>query len=284
MTIIADSGSTKTDWVLASKGKSIATFSTNGLNPVLLDRTAIISEIGATFSKHPFSTQVHQVHFYGAGCFDEPHCGIVESALKTIFPNASFRVNNDLLAAARAVCGNSEGIACILGTGANSCFFDGQKILDNIPPLGFILGDEGSGAYLGKQLLKHYFYRELPPELERKLLADFSITKKEVIEAVYRQPNANRYLATFAKWIIQQKAHPVVQNLLIAALEDFIKRQVLKYDRVREVPIHFIGSIAFFLQEEINLVLKNNRLQLGKIIRRPMEGLVRFHLQSLASH
>ncbi|MEM6317002.1 MAG: hypothetical protein AAF960_04990 [Bacteroidota bacterium] len=280
MTIIADSGSTKTDWVLLNRDKGMESFSTNGLNPVLLDKAAIISEIGATFSKGSLSSKVNAVHFYGAGCFDEPHCTIVESALQVIFPNASFWINNDLLAAARAICGTSEGIACILGTGANSCFFDGQKIVDNVPPLGYILGDEGSGTYLGKQLLRHYFYRELPPELERRLLADFSISKKKVIEAVYRQPNGNRYLANFAKWIIEQKKHPFVQQLLLNALDDFIKRQVLKYDRVREVPIHFIGSIAFFLQKEVKIVIEKNGLLLGKINRRPMEGLIKFHLQS----
>ena len=277
MILIADSGSTKTDWSMLHPSKPIQTISTIGFNPVLTNTSAIIEELDKAFINKTTNQTINAVYYYGAGCWDEVTCAVVDNALKTVFSAAQIEVTNDLLGAARAVCGKQAGITCILGTGANSCLYDGEKVIDNIPALGFIMGDEGSGAYLGKQLLKSYFYRELPKSLADKLVKEQPISKKIMLEQVYQSKTGNQYLAHFAKFIIQEKEHPFIQQLIADAFDHFIQRQVRKYDNVEKYPIHFIGSIAYFLTDFLSERLTANGLQLGNIIRQPIDGLVEFH-------
>jgi len=275
--IIADSGSTKTDWKIISNTKEIATFNTIGFNPVLMNTGLIIKELAPVFADKSLNQSIDKIYYYGAGCWNLDSCSVVLRALETFFPVAEIRVTNDLLGAARAVCGQEAGIACILGTGANSCLYDGIKIVDNIPALGFIMGDEGSGAYLGKRLLQSYFYRALPKEIEEKLLSKYDISKKLMLANVYHKKGGNTYLASFAKFIIAEKKHPFIRQLITDSFDIFIKNQLLKYEKVADYPIHFIGSIAYFLAEILGEVLKKNGLKLGKIIQQPIEGLVDFH-------
>lgn len=277
MQLIADSGSTKTDWKIVKEDQQVIDLETVGFNPVLTNTTSIIKTLAPHFADKPLNFSINEVHYYGAGCWDTDSCLVVTKALEHFFPKAAIHVTNDLLGAARAVCGKNAGIACILGTGANSCWFDGQKIVDNIPALGYIMGDEGSGAYLGKQLLRHYFYRELPLILQEKLENTHTISKKILLEKVYEGQQGNRYLASFAKFLIQEKKHPFVRQLLADAFDTFIEKQVLKYQAAPNLPIHFIGSIAYFLADILNEQLMANRLKLGKIIRQPIDGLVKFH-------
>lgn len=279
MILIADSGSTKTDWRCIDTDQVVTHISTIGFNPVLVDTSLIIKSLKTVFLDKKWNKKIVHIYYYGAGCWDEQSCLVVKNALVHFFPKADIQVTNDLLGAARAVCGMTPGIACILGTGANSCLFDGQKIVDNVPPLGFIMGDEGSGAYLGKQLLKHYFYRELPSDLKKKLDLQKTVSKKKLIKKVYRGKKGNRYLASFAEFIIQEKGHPFMQQLISDAIDQFISRQVLKYKKVDQLPIHFIGSIAYFLKKILKKRLAQYNLQLGKVIRQPIDGLVEFHKQ-----
>lgn len=276
-TIIADSGSTKTDWRIISNDQEIGVISTIGFNPVLTNTELIIKELAPVFADNSLNQSVEAIHYYGAGCWNVDSCSVVLKALASIFPTAEINVTNDLLGAARAVCGHEAGIACILGTGANSCLYDGKKIVDNIPALGFIMGDEGSGAYLGKRLLQSYFYRALPKEIAEKLTATHAISKKIMLEQVYYNKGGNRYLASFAKFLIREKEHPFVKQLITDSFDIFIKRQLLKYENTTEYPIHFIGSIAYFLKDILSDTLATNGLQLGKIIKQPIEGLVDFH-------
>lgn len=277
MILIADAGSTKTDWKLVENTTTISTIKTIGFNPVLTNTQLIISELKKSFSKKNINNKIQAIYYYGAGCWNEATCQIVERALIAIFPNARISVTNDLLGAAKSVCGKETGIACILGTGANSCLFDGQKIIDNVSALGYIMGDEGSGAYLGKTLLQSYFYRELPNDLKIKLEQQYPISKQQLIANVYQNKGGNRYLANFATFIIKEKEHPFIQKLIADAFELFVSRQVLKYQNVQDLPIHFIGSIACFLEDILDEVLKRHQLTLGKIIRQPIDGLVDYH-------
>lgn len=277
MILIADSGSTKTDWRILRNKNTVQSASTIGFNPVLTNTEKIIEELTSAFTDKVTNRQLTHVYYYGAGCWDKATCSVVSNAIETIFPMAKIEVTNDLLGAARAVCGKEAGIACILGTGANSCLYDGQKIIDNVPALGFIMGDEGSGAYLGKQLLKSYFYRALPKELTDKLLQEQPISKKIMLENVYQSKSGNRYLASFAKFIIQEQTHPFIKNMVREAFDNFIQQQVKKYDGAANYPIHFIGSIAYFLKDILTECLVANELQFGHIIRQPIDGLVDFH-------
>lgn len=277
MVLIADSGSTKTDWRIIPKTNDIQAVSTIGFNPVLTTTAKIMEELTATFTNKTVNQKIKAIYYYGAGCWDKTTCAVVYNALKVIFPRAKIEVTNDLLGAARAVCGKEAGIACILGTGANSCLYDGQKVIDNVAALGYIMGDEGSGAYLGKQLLKSYFYRELPQVLVEKLVKEQPISKKILVEEVYQSKTGNRYLASFAKFIIQEQAHPFIKQMIADSFNQFIQRQVKKYDGASNYPIHFIGSIAYFLKDILEERLKANGLQLGQIIRQPIDGLVEFH-------
>jgi len=224
--IIADSGSTKTDWKIISKTEDIATFQTIGFNPVTMDTALIIEELKPVFADTELNQSIGEIYYYGAGCWNIDSCSVVLQALEFFFPVAKIQVTNDLLGAARAVCHHQAGIACILGTGANSCLYDGQKIIDNVPALGFIMGDEGSGAYLGKRLLQSYFYRTLPQELANKLISEYEISKKIMLENVYHKKGGNTYLASFAKFIIAQKKHPFIRQLITDSFDIFIKKLV----------------------------------------------------------
>ena len=277
MIIIADSGSTKTDWKIVENQGQISHVGSIGFNPVLIDTELIINELRNIFPEKKTNEKVKAVYYYGAGCWNEEMCLVVKKALVVIFPKAKIEVNNDLLGAAKAVCGNFPGIACILGTGANSCSYDGKKILDSVPALGYILGDEGSGAYLGKQLIRSYFYRELPVELKEKLEAQYDISKKNILKKIYSNKAGNRYLASYARFLVEEKEDPYCKKLIETSFDIFIKRHVLKYKDIRNLPIHFIGSIAYFLQDILKETVENNQLNFGKIIRQPIDGLVDFH-------
>ena len=278
MILIADAGSTKTDWRCIDTDQVVTHISTIGFNPAIVNTQLIFNTLNTIFSDKKWNKRISHIYYYGTGCWNKESCLVVKKALAQIFQNASIAVTSDLLGATKAVCGNTAGIACILGTGANSCLFDGKKIIDNVPPLGYIMGDEGSGAYLGKQLLKHYFYRELPVSLKEKLDRERTISKKKLIKKVYQGKKGNRYLASFAKFIIQEKEHPFIQQLIGNAFDQFIVRQVLKYESAKQLPIHFIGSIAYFLKGILIKRMAAHNLQLGKVIRHPIDGLVEFHL------
>lgn len=277
MILIADSGSTKTDWVCLKNQQEQEYFYCKGLNPVTLPLHQIQAELQDTFSNKDVRQKITQVFFFGAGCGNIDTCQVIEKELSILFPYASIQVDSDLAGAVKATCGQQAGITCILGTGSNSCLYDGQQIIDSIPSLGYQLGDEGSGNYLGKQLIKRYFYRELPKELETAFKHQYQLQRKEVIQKVYQMPLANRYLASFTSFLGDHSKHPYIINLLKSSFEEFLVRHVFKYTQHQILPIHFVGSIAYYFQDHLIACLQAHQLQIGTILKNPIKGLETYY-------
>jgi glucosamine kinase len=276
MVIIADCGSTKCDWLLLHGGRNQQLENTVGFSPFFHStddiQTILVEQLLPKLSPE----SVLEVYFYGTGVHDEHRSEIVGKALRSVFPNATVEVEHDLLAAARAVCGHHAGIACILGTGSNSCYYDGKTILDNVPSLGWLLGDEGSGTHLGKALLRAWFYRELPADLQAAFHAAYPEGQDAIKDRIYDK-GANAYLATFTRFLGDNLQHPFVQKLVSESLGEFLDRQVCKYNGYQHVPIHFVGSIAYHFQEILEKCLDDRKLKLGTIVRKPIYPLADFH-------
>lgn len=279
MILIADSGSTKTDWVLLDGQQVVSQMVTQGINPVHQDVSTIAGILNEELGKT--CVDVTAIRFYGSGCTQQ--CSpVVVRALSQVFPMVEdVEVHSDLLAAARAVCGAEEGIACILGTGANSCLFDGRSIVDNVPPLGYILGDEGSGAVLGKMFLNALFKKALPDSLRDEYLSWAGLSYGDIINKVYRQPMPNRFLASCSLFIGEHLEVEALKVLVRQNFVDFIVKNVERYSR-RDLAVGAVGSIAWHYREILCDVVREMGYEIGKIIRSPMEGLVRYHADSNA--
>lgn len=277
MIVICDCGSTKADWMFVETNHEHKIYETKGFNPYFQNEDWIINELKINLTSQVDVSLVQKVFFYGAGCSDKDRCSIVESALQAIFENAEIDVDHDLLAAARALCGKDPGVAVIIGTGSNTCLYDGDKIIDNVFNLGYLLGDEGSGSNLGKSLLKSFFYREMPADLEEAFTTLYGNDKKEILDKVYRE-SANVYLASYAKFIADHKYHIFVKKIVMDAFEELIKRHILKYDGVNRIPVHFVGSIAYHFSDILQLTLDQYNLTMGKVIKKPIDDLKLFHL------
>lgn len=275
--LIADSGSTKTDWLLTTPDGARSYFHTDGINPARDARDIIYNVL-----YHQLLTQLPQgnepldVFFYGAGCI-EPFSETVRSVVGELLPGCRIEVGSDLLGAARALCGHEPGIAGILGTGSNSCLYDGRDIVMHTPPLGYILGDEGSGAFLGKTLLNGLFKGTLPEELKEAFCDKFRLTLPGIIERVYRLPSANAFLASLVPFIAEYRSHPVLHDMLVEAFRLFIARNIAIYGH-REMPIHLVGGIAHQFEEELKAAAKEENMEIGRILRRPIEAIAQFHL------
>lgn len=278
MIFIADGGSTKADWRIIDKQGKESNANTIGFNPFFYKTEEIVAELNKTFSKELPVKEATKVFFYGSGCSDAYRCSIVSDALEQIFPNAKVVVDHDLLASAHATCGDNPGIACILGTGSNSCLYDGVKVTDNVTNLGYLLGDEGSGSNLGKMLLRGYFYREFPLEIKRKFEARYKLSKRDFLNRIYEQPNANVYLASFARFLSDNKEHIYIQRLVHRAFSEFIDRHVRKYQGHNELSVHFVGSVAYYFREVLELVFAERNLKLGTVIKKPIDNLVKYHV------
>ena len=278
MQLICDSGSTKADWLVPASGKQALKFSTKGINPFFHDEGYIIEQLGGNFPTSISPSQVHKIYFYGAGCSTDFFRNKIKSALKHFFTNADIEVNHDLLGATRALCGKIAGIACILGTGSNSCLYDGEKITDHIANLGYLVGDEGSGSYLGKSLIRSYFYREMPDELSGKMQQLVAGGRAEFIRKSYSNDSSpNVYFASFAPFMSANQQHPFIRQMVYDAFSEFINRHVRKYERYDELPIHFTGSVAYYFSEILRQVLADQKLEVGTIIQKPIDALAEFH-------
>lgn len=278
MIIIADSGSTKTDWCIGNTKTDCRIVHTPGINPFYQSTAEISCQIAQTLV--PQLTEISEVtdiYFYGAGCTPE-RASTVKEALMQHFSASKMQVESDLLGTAHALCGHSEGIACILGTGSNSCAYDGKRIVSNISPLGYILGDEGSGAVLGKRLVGDCLKNQLPPDLCRKFLKEYELTPALILDKVYRQPLANRFLASLTPFLSAHRHVAEIQALLLSCFTDFFRRNVMQYEYTQR-PVHFTGSIAWHFQEEVKKAAKALGIQTGKILKSPMEGLIDFHFK-----
>jgi N-acetylglucosamine kinase-like BadF-type ATPase len=278
MILIADSGSTKTEWRLTDNDGKTTYFFTAGINP-LFQSTSDVSEIlrKEVINFSQISNLISHIYFYGASCSSPERSRIVEDGIRTCFPHADIEVQHDLLGAARALCGSEAGIAGILGTGSNSCYYDGQEIRENIPALGYVLGDEAGGAWFGKELVRAFLYREMPSEIEKKFTGKYGLTKEKIFEAVYRQPLPNRFLATLAPFLSENKEHEFIRNLVQAGFHEYFSRHVVKYSRHRELPFNSVGSVGFYLKDILSAVAAERGIRTGKIIQSPAEGLVWFH-------
>ncbi|MDR1756261.1 MAG: ATPase [Culturomica sp.] len=273
--LIADSGSTKTEWCVVRTDGTKEQRHTAGINPVYQSREEIVRLIREELPE--FLRQAGSVRFYGAGCaFPEKNRQVAE-ALEACFGTADIEIHSDLAGAARALCGRGPGIACILGTGSNSCYYDGERIVQNIPPLGFILGDEGSGAYIGKRLLADALKGLLPADLTERLLKEIALSYPEIIDRVYRQPLPNRFLAGSTRFAAACIARPEIRQIVQEALDAFIRRNVLLYPQARELPVSFTGSVAWVFRELLQETLETHSLQAGHFSPAPMEGLLRYH-------
>ncbi len=282
MLLIADSGSTKTSWRLLDAPNPHRDFSTIGYNPHYIPTNEIHKSLSdVLLPQLGFAPQlVKQVYFYGAGCSSDRENKTVRDALNRVFPSADNEVDHDMLAAARAGSRNEPGIVCILGTGSNTCAYDGEKIVDNVPSLGFIIGDEGSGAHIGRILTKAYFYRELPEDLHKKFYKQYELTKNDYIGEVYKEGIPSRYVAQFSRFCADNREHPFIQDLLRQNFREFLVRHVLKYEKCHELPIHYIGSVAFYYRDILEGEMAKLDLNPGRFIKNPLDGLTAFHQNS----
>lgn len=278
MILIADSGSTKIEWCVLDKGKVVAQVFTVGMNAVMLTKEEMSETIKKELVPHLRGMDIDEVYYYGAGCLFDDICNNVREAIKENIPSAcNIMVDTDLLAAARAVCGNKPGIACILGTGSNSCYYDGEKIVENVSPLGYILGDEGSGAVLGKLLVGDILKRQMPQYLVDKFMKQYNLTPQIIIENVYRKSGANRFLASLSPFLAENIEEPSVHRLVLNAFKSFFVRNVENYNGYKELPVNFIGSIAYNYKDVLDEAAKALYITIGKIIKSPMEGLIKYH-------
>ena len=273
MILIADSGSTKTDWVIVTSTAQPVVINTQGINPVHQSREQIVSIIRDELQNR---VGAEAVYFYGSGIRPEME-KTMRDILEEMFPQAmTVEVHSDLLGAARALCGHEYGIASILGTGANSCLYDGEKIVEHTPALGYILGDEGSGAALGKRFLQNLYGGKLSEEIKTTFEKDMHLDLAEIINRVYRQPLANRFLASLSVFISNHREDKGVHEVLVNNFVDFLNYHIAPYNR-RDLPVSFIGSIAWHYQEELQEAAQLTGFTIGTILKSPIEGLLRYH-------
>jgi N-acetylglucosamine kinase-like BadF-type ATPase len=275
--IIADSGSTKTTWNMVDVGGNSSTVQTSGINPVYQDSDNILSLLTAELNEGSF--QPTTIFFYGAGCINDSVNNIVHSVLEKFFNCSNITIGTDLLAAAHALCQDQPGIACILGTGSNSCYYNGRQIVNNVSPLGYVLGDEGSGAVMGKKLVADVLKNQLPEQIIEKFFKTYKLTPHEIIERVYKKPFPNRFLAQFTRFIYENLGDDSMRQLVKNSFAEFFSRNVSQYPEARAMEIHFTGSVAFYFAALLREVAVELGYRTGKITQSPSEDLIRYHLK-----
>ena len=276
MILIADSGSTKTDWCVVLNDTPIKRIGTKGLNPFFQSEEEVQQELTHSLLPQLPEGTINSVYFYGAGCTPEK-APVIRRAIADSLPIVgNIKAYSDMLAAAHGLCGHEAGIVCILGTGSNSCFYNGKEIVNNVSPLGFILGDEGSGAVLGKLLVGDILKNQLSPAVKEAFLKQFDLTAPEIIDRVYRQPFPNRFLASLSPFIAQHLEEPGIRRLVLNSFIAFLRRNVMQYDYA-QYPAHFIGSVAYCYREILQEAAQETGVSIGKILQSPMEGLIRYH-------
>ena len=279
MKLVVDSGSTKTDWGFFNTVYDLKAVKTQGINPCHQSEEEIRSIIRNELLPNTQNLDlaaITEVFYYGAGCATQSICEQMAALLKEFIPNAAIAVDSDMLGAARALCGHAEGVACVLGTGSNSCLYNGKQIVDQVPSLGYILGDEGSSAALGRRLIGDCLKRQLPEAVSREFLERYSLTKESIIESVYRKPLPNRFIAGFAPFVYDKRAVPEVHKMIIQCFSEFFTRNVINYHKPW-LPVHFVGSLANSFADELKETADSLGMTIGKIEASPMSGLVDYH-------
>lgn len=275
--LIADSGATKCEWCLVKKNGRKKVIFTQGISPYFLNATQIEAIIRNELIPTLKDTDIDAVYFYGTGCANPDNAKLVTKAIKMVFKQSDVHVTHDLMAAARSLFGDNKGVACILGTGSNSCFFNGKKIVKNSPGLGYVLGDEGSGAYLGKKVLQYYLYNTFDEELSYKFSIKYKVAVTDVLEAVYKKPFPNRYLATYTLFLSENRGHYMIENIIEDGLNDFFFTHLCKYGESWKYPISFVGGVAYGFRDVLIELCEGYEFELGTILKNPMEGLVKYH-------
>ena len=274
MILIADSGTTKTEWCIINDRRTTEKVITSGINPFYQDGENITAILEKEFKGERI---FNSIYYYGTGCINQEKKDIVKAALLKVFKADKIFIESDLVAAAHALCQDQPGVACILGTGSNSCLYNGSEIVANVSPLGFILGDEGSGGVLGKRLIGDVLKKQLPAAIIEDFFATYPVSAAEILENVYKKPFPSRYLAGYTKFLSKNIKLPEIQNLVISCFREFVTRNLLQYTGIEQTPIHFTGSIAYYFEDQLKKVLEEQQLTLGNIERAPMEGLIRYH-------
>lgn len=280
MVAIVDSGSTKSDWVILDEFKNVfLKTETIGFNPNFISKELIVPEIEKNNSLTSLKNSITKIFFYGSGCGVKKNCETIKEEVGKVFFNASINVREDLLAAAYAAYSGKPAIVCILGTGSNSCFFDGENLKIKLPSLGFLMGDEGSGSAIGKQLVRRYFMQKLPQDLHLDFQETYNLTIDEALKNMYHTTRPNAFLADFNKFVVERKEHPYFKEMVFEEMKSFFEYQVLPYEESKESEINFIGSIAYYYENILRSVASEFNLNVGHIVQKPIESLVNYHIK-----
>lgn len=272
MILVADSGSSKTDWMGYHPDGPIR-FHTQGINPYFLNAQDIFKLFAKKKDLGFDPEEVTEIYFFGAGCSSPDKHEVISNGLSLFFTKAFISVEHDLLGSAYATCGNSEGLTCILGTGSNISYYDGEVVHQSKHGLGYVLGDEGSGTNFGKRLVTSHLYGNMPPELSKAFAEEYNITKEEVIHKVYQNAFPNTYLASLSKFMVQNITHPFIQQLIYDVFQEFVTTNIKGYQNYRDLECHFVGSIAYYYQTILREVCEVNEVKIGKILQKPIDGI-----------
>ena len=279
MKLIVDSGSTKMEWILLD-GKTVKNrFTTEGFNPNYSDIQCLenVTLFVETFHGASLRDEIQSIHYYGTGCGTEKNCQLIKEVLQRHFPQAEITVTHDLMAACHAVLGHEKGIACILGTGSNSCVYDGERIVERAVSLGYLVGDEGSGMHIGREVVRSFFYGFMPEDLRQQFADAFHLEQKDFIQQLYHNEQPSKYLASFAKFAGEHQDNPFIHELVAHCFDEFIKAFVLRFDDCKSLKISFIGSVAFHFQDILKECIKSHDLTMGEVMTSPAAGLVRYY-------
>lgn len=279
MKLLVDSGSTKADWIsIDDNGKVLFTTQSLGLNPEVLGKDQVIARLDDKFDISHNKRSVSHLYFYGAGCGTERMRNFLSGIFKEYFPNAVISVHEDTYAAVYATTPrNEKAIVAILGTGSNCSYFDGVVLHQKVDSLGYIAMDDCSGNQFGRHLIRGYYFGKMPAALAKKFETAYDLNADTIKHQLYKEPNPNAYLATFAKFLIQHKEEDYCKKIIFSSMEDFVELYIKQYDNYKEVPVHFIGSIAFYLKDELKTILDKHKITLGNVLRRPIDGLIAYH-------
>lgn len=282
MILIAESGSTKCDWVaLNPDGTERIRFSTMGFNPYFHSAPFIHEELGGNATVAKIKGDIDYVYFYGAGASSESLKDIIKDGLQRVMPQAHINVDHDLVASAYSTYTGVPAITCIIGTGSNSCYFDGELVSEEVPALAYVLGDEGSASFIGKRLVADFLYKRLPAEMAEDFYHTYQLDKDEIITSVYNKPNANVYLASFSRFAGKHMEHPYVKMIVREGFAKFADIHIACFENCREVPIHFVGSVGAIFHEILEDVLSERGMTMGQIMRKPVDGLIKYHIEYL---
>jgi N-acetylglucosamine kinase-like BadF-type ATPase len=280
MVAIVDSGSTKSDWVILDEFKNVfLKTETIGFNPNFISRELIVPEIEKNKSLTSVKNSITKIYFYGSGCGVKQNCDTIEEEVGKVFINAKISVREDLAAAAFAAYNGKPAIVCIMGTGSNSCYFDGENLKIKLPSLGILIGDEGSGSAIGKQLVRRFFMQKLPQDLYTEFENTYHLTIEEALKNMYHSTRPNAFLADFNKFVVERKDHPYFVQMVSEEMKNFFEYQVIPYEESKESEINFIGSIAYYYENILRSVASELHLNVGHVVQKPIESLVNYHIK-----